>query len=292
MIAAAAARARDQPAFCALLVAVMAVGGFALDHVNTTSTQALFGVCALAAMAGVLATVPPEVRVQACLMGAMATLTEVLFSAAWGMYEYRLGNIPSFVPGGHALVFTCVWRLATRDGAQTGRRPPAHLWLAVGAAVTAVLIRHPDDGFGLVALGGWVLLALALPRDRTFLCFMMLAVLLVECSGTIVGAWTWGDHAPGLGLSMANPPVGIAACYCALDLIAIRTVEALWARRLGPERADDRHARAQDHQPDEEQDHEREQDDRQHQQGEADPQRGEGELAQTRHAAIVPRAAR
>lgn len=219
--------ARDRPGVCALLVAVMACGGFALDGVNTASTQALFGLCAFAALAAVLSTVPPAVRWQACLLGVLATITEVLFSAAWGMYEYRLENIPSFVPAGHALVFACTWRLATRDGREPGRAPSAALWAGAAAAPLVLLARHPDDGFGLLCLTGWWVLVALLPAHRAFLCWMAIAVVVVEGTGTAVGAWTWVDAAPGTGLSMGNPPSGIAACYCVLDLLAIGAVTRL-----------------------------------------------------------------
>lgn len=45
---------------------------------------------------------------------AYATLGEILLSLAWGLYDYRLGNIPLFVPPGHALLFALGLRLATR----------------------------------------------------------------------------------------------------------------------------------------------------------------------------------
>jgi hypothetical protein len=226
-----ATAARDRPAVCAALVAVMAVGGFALDGVNTLETQSLFGVAAFAALALVLLTVPAEVRIAACVMGVIATVTEILFAGAWGMYEYRLGNIPSFVPGGHALVFACVWRLATADGTRSGRRFPRGATIAAVVAIAAFLVRQPDDAFGLVSLAGWLVLLAVVPRHRAFLVWMMLAVLLVEGSGTLVGAWTWEDAAPGTGLSMANPPVGIAAWYCALDLLALAAAAAVRGRR-------------------------------------------------------------
>ena len=34
-----------------------------------------------------------------------ATLGEGFLSLVWGLYDYRLGNIPAFVPPGHALLF-------------------------------------------------------------------------------------------------------------------------------------------------------------------------------------------
>jgi hypothetical protein len=54
----------------------------------------------------------------ACLV--YATAGEVFLSLAWGLYDYRLGNIPLFVPPGHVLLFFLGTQLASRlpDGAE------------------------------------------------------------------------------------------------------------------------------------------------------------------------------
>src|ERR1017187_6727631 len=39
----------------------------------------------------------------ACLI--IATAGEIFLSLVWGLYEYRLHNIPLFVPPGHVLLF-------------------------------------------------------------------------------------------------------------------------------------------------------------------------------------------
>ncbi|MCW5605153.1 MAG: hypothetical protein KIT18_11480, partial [Burkholderiales bacterium] len=44
-----------------------------------------------------------RIRLLACMIYASAG--EVFLSLVWGLYEYRLGNIPLFVPPGHALLF-------------------------------------------------------------------------------------------------------------------------------------------------------------------------------------------
>src|SRR4051794_5084463 len=48
----------------------------------------------------------------ACL--AFATAGEAFLSLAWGLYDYRLGNIPLFVPPGHVLLFFLGTQVAAR----------------------------------------------------------------------------------------------------------------------------------------------------------------------------------
>src|SRR5262249_17139856 len=43
-----------------------------------------------------------------------ATVGELFCSLVWGLYTYRLGNIPHFVPPGHVLLFLVGWHLAPR----------------------------------------------------------------------------------------------------------------------------------------------------------------------------------
>jgi hypothetical protein len=45
-------------------------------------------------------------------------------------------------------------------------------------------------------------------------------VAALELYGTGMGTWAWAHH--WLGLSMGNPPSGVAAGYCAFDALALR----------------------------------------------------------------------
>jgi hypothetical protein len=53
-------------------------------------------------------------RVSLILCVVYATAGEMFLSLVWGLYEYRLHNIPLFVPPGHALLFTLGLLLAPK----------------------------------------------------------------------------------------------------------------------------------------------------------------------------------
>ena len=77
-------------------------------------------------------------RLVACLL--IATAGELVLSLVWGLYDYRLGNLPLFVPPGHVLLY---WL-----GLQWADRLPERLfcltpWLAL-AAVSALALARLD----------------------------------------------------------------------------------------------------------------------------------------------------
>ena len=53
-------------------------------------------------------------RLLACLV--IATAGEVVLSLVWGLYDYRLSNLPLFVPPGHVLLYWLGLRLADGNG--------------------------------------------------------------------------------------------------------------------------------------------------------------------------------
>ena len=74
-------------------------------------------------------------RLVACLL--IATAGELVLSLVWGLYDYRLGNLPLFVPPGHVLLY---WL-----GLQWADRLPERLfsltpWLALAAVSYLILL--------------------------------------------------------------------------------------------------------------------------------------------------------
>src|SRR5438128_1526937 len=67
--------------------------------------QRLLGVLTWLVLLAVLCRVSPVVRAQTAVVVAMATLVEYVFSPTLGVYTYRFGNVPAFVPPGHGLVY-------------------------------------------------------------------------------------------------------------------------------------------------------------------------------------------
>jgi hypothetical protein len=77
-------------------------------------------------------------RLVACLV--IATAGELVLSLVWGLYDYRLGNLPLFVPPGHVLLYWLGLKLSDRLPARLFRTVP---WLAL-AAVSALAVARLD----------------------------------------------------------------------------------------------------------------------------------------------------
>jgi hypothetical protein len=171
-------------------------------------------------------------------------MAEVIGSVIWGIYSYRLGNLPLFVPPGHGLVYLTGLRLSqTRWPAA---RPRAFVGLAIAAvsawALLGLVVLERRDVAGAV---GAAILVLFLLRGRAPAVYagVFFAVAYLEIYGTAVGTWTWREQIPGLGVADGNPPSGAACGYVFFDIAALCLAPSLLAAwvalrgRLGPSEA-------------------------------------------------------
>jgi hypothetical protein len=194
----------------------------ALDRGATYREQLGLGALTWCVLALVLARVPRERRAQALGVVAFATVGEVTGSLIWGVYTYRLHNLPLFVPPAHGLVYLTGLALATAL-ARHGR-----VLVGVAAAAAAswgllgltVLPRRDVAG----AIGVPLLLVfLWRGRNRAIYAAVFLVVASLELYGTAIGTWRWAPELPGLGIPDGNPPSGVASGYVWFDVMALLT---------------------------------------------------------------------
>jgi hypothetical protein len=180
---------------------------------------------------------PTERRAQVAVVICAATVAELTGSIIWGVYTYRLHNLPTFVPPAHGLVF-----MAGLSLSEALRR---HTRVLVGIAAAAAstwgvlgLTALPRvDAAG--ALGVPLLIAfLWRSRARAAYAGVFLVVGALELYGTAIGTWRWAPALPGLGVPDGNPPSGVASGYVWFDVMALllapRLVSALATRRTMP----------------------------------------------------------
>jgi len=160
----------------------------------------------------------PLARAQALGVVAFATIGEVTGSLVWGVYHYRLHNLPLFIPPAHGIVYL--------SGLALTRVVPARR-LVAAAAVGSI-------GWGLLGLGalprldvagaiGVPLLCVFLWRSRARATYaaVFLVVAALELYGTSIGTWRWARTLPGLGIPDGNPPSGVASGYVWFDVMAL-----------------------------------------------------------------------
>src|SRR4051795_3717095 len=87
------------------LIIATITGGLLLDYHWVRFGQIAASAVAWMVCFGLFARADAKSRpaLVACL--AIATAGEIFLSLVWGLYQYRLGNIPLFVPPGHVLLF-------------------------------------------------------------------------------------------------------------------------------------------------------------------------------------------
>ena len=175
-----------------------------------------------------LRPLPALARAQALGVVIFATAGEVTGSLVWGVYRYRLHNLPLFIPPAHGLVYLSGLALASLV---PGRRLVAAA--AVGAVAwgrAGLTILPRRDVAGAI---GIPLLCLFLWRSRSRAIYagVFLVVGALELYGTSIGTWRWAAHLPGTGIPDGNPPSGVASGYVWFDVMAL--LAAPWLVALG-----------------------------------------------------------
>jgi hypothetical protein len=204
----------------------------------------LGGQVALGALTWVLllALLRPEsahTRAQVAVVVVFATIIEYTFAGWLEVYVYRLRNVPAFVPPGHGLVYLaslCIGRSALARSA--GRTLIGGMLLVGGTwALWGITFSQRLDVLGAVWFG-CLLGFLVLGRQPLVYVGAFLVVSPLEILGTGLGIWTWQITDPLLGLSMGNPPSGVAGGYGWFDAagIALAPTVVRWFRTRGERR--------------------------------------------------------
>ena len=203
-----------------LALVVLALG-IPLDATATWWAQPLVSLCAWAALGWIAAgsAVAHRIELAACVL--LATAGELFLKDVWGLYEYRLGNLPLFIPAGHALVYAA----AARMSARAPQWMPAAV-VTGGIAAVGYGAWQGYDTFGLV----WGLAFVGFVRHSANprLCATLFVfALAIETYGTALGGWRYYTVEPWFGLTTTNPPLWIGAIYCTLETLVRLTCAAL-----------------------------------------------------------------
>jgi hypothetical protein len=193
----------------------------ALDHGASLGEQLALGGATFALLIALSIPLTAERRTQVAIVVAVASCFEVLGSIIWGVYRYRLGNLPLFVPPAHGIVY--LTGLALSRTPLFTRRPQLLVRGALVGAVTwgvlglTVLSRVDVIGaFGVVVFSCFLLRG----RNPQVLAGVFFVVAALEWYGTALGTWRWAPVVPGLGLGDGNPPSGAVSGYVLFDLVA------------------------------------------------------------------------
>jgi hypothetical protein len=212
---AAVPRLAAAPSIAAYIAAVLWV-----DRGASYPQQLALGVLTWIVLAAALAAVSPERRTLTLGVVLFATLGEVTGSLIWGVYSYRLHNLPLFIPPAHGLVYLA--------GLSVARAAEQHARALVAVAATAaatwgllgLTVLPRRDVAGVLGMP-LLLLFMWRSRNRAVYAGVFLVVAALELYGTAIGTWRWAQELPGTGIADGNPPSGVAAGYVWFDVMAL-----------------------------------------------------------------------
>jgi hypothetical protein len=217
----------------AALIAAYLAALLAVDTQVDLHGQLVLGALTWLVLLAAAWPLPPERRAQVAVVICAATAAEVTGSILWGVYSYRLGNLPTFVPPAHGLVF--IAGLSLSESLRTHSRAlvafaasAAAVWGLLGLTVLPRLDAAGALGVPLLLVFLWR------SRARAAYAGVFLVVAALELYGTAIGTWRWAEELPGLGIPDGNPPSGVASGYVWFDVMALLLVPRLPAawRRL------------------------------------------------------------
>jgi hypothetical protein len=205
----------------------------AVDTQVDARTQLLLGLAAWIALALALRGLPPLLRAQTLVVVVVATCAELVGSIVWGVYTYRLENLPSFVPPCHGLVYLAGFSLAAWAAPRKDLLVRVALVAVLAWGIAGVTVLPRPDVAGAI---GAALLALYLIRGQApeIYAGVFLVVAWLELYGTAIGTWEWAVAIPGTGVPQGNPPSGVASGYVWFDIVALALAPLLirWGARI------------------------------------------------------------
>jgi hypothetical protein len=169
-------------------------------------------------------------QVYACML--ISTAIELFATQLWGVYRYRLGNVPLFVPPGHGLICAIAIHVARMRSVIRAQKlfVRGTLAIAVAAALFGLVVMprfgFPIDIEGAMFLPGFIWLLLGTKRASEHAATFFLATL-VELVGVYFGNWHWNELMPTFLVSAGNPPTVAAGGYCWFSALGILALAGL-----------------------------------------------------------------
>lgn len=210
----------------ALSIVATILVGLAIDAIAAAWSQPVVNVAAWATFVALLRSSGHSDRVAYLLCLGLATGGEIFLALVWGIYDYRLGNLPLFVPPGHVLLYALGRWIADRVSISA-----SGLWCGIVLAAAGFLAWRGLDELSAPLAALFVICIRFGPAPRLYAVMFVLA-LAMELVGTSLGNWTWRPEVPWFGWSTLNPPFAAGAFYCALDLLVGRAIARNGARGI------------------------------------------------------------
>lgn len=175
-------------------------------------------------MLGVLSS---RQRLMALIFVPISALGEFTLTLLFGLYDYKFGAVPVYVPFGHAVLLSAGALIAESAFTQIYKNAIRSVLLGAYAILFGGVIFIFGDSLSAV-LGAIFGIILWIKRADPFYLMMGFLVIYVEILGTAFGCWAW-IPAPFGFLHTTNPPVGALTFYVIGDMLALAAAQGLAA---------------------------------------------------------------
>lgn len=171
------------------------------------------------------------VRVQVLCALSVACTVEWVGTHLMGWWDYRLGNLPGWVPPGHAsIALVCI--VLARTPAPRWLHHTAYAGVAAWTLWGLTLAERPDYSgvFGLLIIA----VVRYHPVMRPRIPWIIAVTVPTEFAGTYFAAYSYRPHDVTGLLLLANPPSGLPGGYVLVDFTALlmaAVVHRTWQRR-------------------------------------------------------------
>ena len=157
------------------------------------------------------------------IMIFLSYLGEIIFCKLLGWYTYRLGNIPFYVPFGHAIVFASGYILSELEILKKYDNQLKNIFIYTFFVVFILLFFLGSDLFSLIS-GILFMLLIRRKRWQTLYFYIAFCVIFIELVGTYYGAWKW-KSVLYKNISTLNPPLGAVFFYAGGDVLLVKIVQ-------------------------------------------------------------------
>ncbi len=144
---------------------------------------------------------------------------EVVFSLVLGMYTYRLGMLPIYVPLGHTIIYMGVYYFTKEPIVLAHKDQIVKILYPLMIVYATGWLLFQSDVFGFLCTMVILWLFKRRPNARLFFLVMFFVIAYLELLGTYFQAWSW----PTIWFDKisfvpsANPPSAISVFYFAFD---------------------------------------------------------------------------
>jgi len=225
----------------ALAFTVYIMTALYIDIGTTSTMQLVISLTTWLFLAGAIRHSPREERIQVFVMIGVATIFECFCSLIWGVYVYRLDNLPLYVPPGHGLFYLMAIRLAELPIVIRFSKGIV-AWVMMGGMIHLTYNQFAEPNHDVLGVVSWLIFLPFILRSRFAYLYAVSFTMTMglEFYGTNLGNWAWMPVVPVIGLSAASPPAFVGVGYCIMDGITrvlSPSVQRLLERRFRLSRA-------------------------------------------------------